>query len=50
MFWLVDGDFAAAGQGERGKTAPSLFSHFRDWNILVGEIAQGGGDVVTHKE
>ena len=49
MFGLVDADFAAAGQGQRGEASPSLFGDSRHRYIFLFQIAQGGGEVVAHE-
>ena len=50
MFPLVDADFAAARQREKGQTSPPLFTYFRDGDFSSLQIAQGRIDVVTHEE
>jgi hypothetical protein len=50
MLGLVDGDFAAAGEGEAGKFSPTLFTHIGDRHMFRFEVAQSRGKVVAHQE
>src|SRR5208282_2952435 len=49
MFWLVDADFAAAGERERGELSPTLLVYIRDSYVLRLQIVQRCGEVVAHE-